>query len=83
MIRVLISRKLPVEVLNAARDHFDVTVRHDQSPMDAAEARVALQNYDAVLPTLGDDFSAKAFAGLKAGLAKFWLTLVWATITLI
>lgn len=66
MIRVLISRKLPVEVLKAARDHFDVTVRHDQSPMDAAEARVALQNYDAVLPTLGDDFSAKAFAGLKA-----------------
>ena len=62
MNKVLISRKLPDAVLEAARETMDVTVRDDTSPMSLAEVTHALQAYDAVLPTLGDGFSAEAFA---------------------
>jgi gluconate 2-dehydrogenase len=59
---VLVTRTLPDTVLQAARARFDVTVRADQSPMGVAEAAAALAAYDAVLPTLGDAFTADAFA---------------------
>lgn len=41
---------------------FDVDFR-DDTPMDLAEARSALQRYDAILPTLGDDLGTDAFQG--------------------
>jgi gluconate 2-dehydrogenase len=64
MPRLLITCTLPDAVAEAARRHFDVTVRGPQSPMDLAEARAALADYDAILPTLGDAFTAAAFAGI-------------------
>lgn len=61
MARLLISRQMPETVVAAARAMFDVTERKKPVPMDQAEAVSALGEYDAILPTLGDDFSALTF----------------------
>lgn len=60
--RLLITRPLPDTVIDAARSHFEVTLRKDTTPLSAAELRSALRDYDAVLPTLGDRFDAGVFA---------------------
>ncbi|WP_371156818.1 2-hydroxyacid dehydrogenase [Jannaschia sp. 2305UL9-9] len=59
--------------MDAARAHFDVTVRDTTAPMDLAECRAALAGHDVLLPTLGDALSAEAFTGsIRAkGLANF------------
>ena len=62
-MRVLISRTLPAEVVMAAKSQFDVTVREKKYPMSVVEARAALLDYDAIIPTLGDSFSSTAFEG--------------------
>ncbi len=67
---LLITRPLPDTVVNAARPHFDVTLRTDTSPLSAAELRAALREYDAVLPTLGDRFDATIFADVPQPRAK-------------
>jgi lactate dehydrogenase-like 2-hydroxyacid dehydrogenase len=59
---VLITRRLPDAVLEAAQSRFAVEVRDDTSPMDEDACVAALERYDAVLPTLGDAFRAPAFA---------------------
>ena len=59
---LLITRPLPESVVDAARGHFDVTLRRDTSPLSAAELRAALRDYDAILPTLGGRFDAGVFA---------------------
>lgn len=58
-----VTRPLPDAVLEAARVHFDVTVRGETLPMSGAETTVALVGFDAVLPTLGDALGAGAFGG--------------------
>ena len=63
-MRVLISSKLPPEVLQASQERFDVSIRDRKLPMDAAEARSALLDYDAIVPTLGDNFSQRVFDDL-------------------
>ncbi len=60
--RLLITRRLPERVEAAARQHFDVTVRSDTAALSEAEAGAALRDFDAVLPTLGDHFTAAVFA---------------------
>ena len=62
MARLLITRPLPDAVIDAARVHHDVTARDGTAPLDAAELDSALRDYDAVLATLGDAFSADVFA---------------------
>ena len=59
---LLITRPLPDVVVDAARGHFEVTLRRETLPLTAAELRAALRDYDAVLPTLGDRFDADVFA---------------------
>ncbi|NNF73073.1 MAG: D-glycerate dehydrogenase [Rhodobacteraceae bacterium] len=66
MKKLLISRVLPDTVLDAARAVFDVTVRNSTAPMTLEEVTEALQTQDAVLPTLGDAFTAEAFARVPA-----------------
>ena len=61
-MKLLITRTMPQSVLDRARTRFDVTHRDLHTPMDAAELRTALRDYDAVLPTLGDLFKADVFA---------------------
>ena len=73
MKKLLITRVLPDAILAAARALFDVTVRDTADGLTVAEAAAALRDYDAILPTLGDQFTAKAFAGdIRCGvLANF------------
>ncbi|WP_299563759.1 D-glycerate dehydrogenase [uncultured Sulfitobacter sp.] len=60
MKRVLISRILPDEVY-AALSSFDVVRRDRTQPLAADEMRDALRDFDVVMPTLGDRFSADVF----------------------
>ena len=62
MKKLLITRALPEANLAAARIRYDVTVRDTADGLTVAEAAAALQDYDAILPTLGDQFVADAFA---------------------
>jgi lactate dehydrogenase-like 2-hydroxyacid dehydrogenase len=64
--RILITRRLPDLVLSHATAHFDVTLRDDTAPLTEAEAVQALHDYDAILPTLGDGFTAEVFAQAHA-----------------
>ena len=56
------SRPLPERVQQAAAGLFDLDVRQITTPLTDDEMRRALTDYDAVVPTLGDMFSAKVFA---------------------
>ena len=69
-MKLLITRPLPDPVMQAACARFDVTARASTLPLDAAELRAALADYDVVLPTLGDLFSAQVFADVPAPRAK-------------
>jgi len=60
MPSLLVSRALPETVMQALRADFEVTLRPTTQPMSEDEAATALAAYDAVLPTLGDGFSAEA-----------------------
>ncbi len=62
-MRVLVTRRLTDDVMAAIAARFDATFRDDPAPLDQAGAAAALADYDAILPTLGDDFAAPAFAG--------------------
>jgi lactate dehydrogenase-like 2-hydroxyacid dehydrogenase len=70
MQRLLITRRLPDRVLEAARARFDVTLRDRTEVLSADELRAALRDFDAVLPTLGDRFQADVFADVSAPRAK-------------
>lgn len=70
MKTLLITRPLPEPVCNAARAAYAVTVRPETLPLTDAELRDALRSYDAVLPTLGDRFSAAVFADVPAPRAR-------------
>jgi len=59
--KLLITRTIAEPVIAQARDLFDVTLL-ETGPLDEAAAGQALQDYDAILPTLGDAFTAAAFA---------------------
>ncbi len=73
MKKLLITRLLPEANLAAARARYDVTVRDTAEGLTEDEAAKALREYDAILPTLGDQFTAATFTGdLRCGvLANF------------
>ncbi|MEM9578710.1 MAG: D-glycerate dehydrogenase [Pseudomonadota bacterium] len=56
------TRPLPERVQEAARARYDLTVREITTPLTGDEMRVALRDYDGVVPTLGDMFSSEVFA---------------------
>ena len=60
-MKLLITRCLPDQTVAAARSRFDVTYRAETTPLNAADLRTALADYDAILPTLGDLFRADVF----------------------
>lgn len=70
MKTLLITRPLPDPVIAAAQELFAVTVRQDKSKMSADEMRASLRDFDAVLPTLGDHYSAEIFADVPNPRAK-------------
>lgn len=62
-MRLLITRRMPARVLDAARARFDVVLRDEESRVLSPEdLRAALRDFDVVMPTLGDRFSAEVFA---------------------
>ncbi len=65
MKHLLLTRDLPGRVIKAATELFKVDIRDDEAAINPADMRAALANYDAVLPTLGDAFSADIFAGIE------------------
>lgn len=67
---LLITRRLPDRVLEAARARFDVTLRDRTEVLSPDELRAALRDYDAVLPTLGDRFQGDVFADISKPRAK-------------
>lgn len=62
MKKLLITRPIAAPVLEQARGLFDVTV-HEGGALSPQECAAALGDYDCILPTLGDLFSADAFVG--------------------
>lgn len=66
-MKLLITRRMPARVLAAAEARFDVTSREEEARvLTADELRAALRDYDVVMPTLGDRFSAEVFADVPA-----------------
>ncbi len=61
MKKLLITRPIAEPVTAQARELFAVTVNED-GPLDVAAAAQSLADYDAILPTLGDEYTAQAFA---------------------
>lgn len=61
MKKLLVTRPLPQPVLDAVAAKFDVTSRSETTPLSPEALRHALTDFDAVLPTLGDLFSAEVF----------------------
>lgn len=56
------TRVFPPQNIADAKAHYDVTVRESVVGLSVEEASDALQTYDAILCTLGDQFSDLAFA---------------------
>ncbi len=63
MTRILVTRPLPEEVTSKL-EGYDLTIRPETKPLTDAELRAALCDFDGVLPTLGDAFSAQVFKDL-------------------
>ena len=63
MKKLLITRAMPDATIAAAQARFEVDLRESVDGMMVDEAAAALADYDVILPTLGDQFTAEAFAG--------------------
>ncbi|MEC3863183.1 D-glycerate dehydrogenase [Mesobacterium sp. TK19101] len=61
MLKLLVTRNLPDRVIDALRDGFDLTYRDSPDVMTRDEMIASLRDHDAVLPTLGDLYSADVF----------------------
>lgn len=57
--KVLISRRWPASVEAKLLDLYDVTLNQDDHPLSADEFKSALQNYDAVCPSVCDSLPAE------------------------
>ncbi|TCO71128.1 2-hydroxyacid dehydrogenase [Rhodovulum euryhalinum] len=62
MTRILVTRPMPGRVGPAVQALGEVEMRDSNLPLSDAELRRALTDFDIVLPTLGDRFSAGVFA---------------------
>lgn len=62
MTKLLVTRPMTTNATQALTARFDTTFR-DNTPMTESEAATALREYDAIMPTLGDNFTAGAFKG--------------------
>ncbi|PID37216.1 MAG: D-glycerate dehydrogenase [Rhodobacterales bacterium] len=61
-MKLLITRPLPTPVIARAQTLFEVTERASTEPMRTDEMRAALRDFDLILPTLRDAFTAEIFA---------------------
>ena len=70
MLRLLLTRRLPERVIEAAADRFDVVLRDRVEPLSPGELRASLRDFDLILPTLGDRYQADVFADVPAPRAR-------------
>lgn len=61
-MKLLVTRPMTESATTALKARFE-TAFHDNTPLTQAEAAAALRDFDAIIPTLGDAFTAKAFKG--------------------
>jgi len=61
-MKLWLTRPLPDAVEARARGAYNVDIRASNDPLSPDELRRALQEYDIVMPTLGDRFQADVFA---------------------
>ncbi|KGJ22411.1 2-hydroxyacid dehydrogenase [Paracoccus sanguinis] len=61
-MRLLVTRRMTAAAEAAIAAAFDATFRDSTVPLTEAEAAAALSAHDAIMPTLGDRFTAAAFA---------------------
>ncbi len=61
-MKLWIARPMTAAVEARARSEFDVEIRAETSPLSQTELLRALNEFDVVVPTLGDQFSAEIFA---------------------
>ncbi|MCF3973557.1 2-hydroxyacid dehydrogenase [Paracoccus salsus] len=59
---LLVTRKMPERATKSIAARFSAEFR-DEAPLSRDDAAAALRDYDMIMPTLGDDFSAGAFEG--------------------
>ena len=66
--KVLVTRKWPKPVEKVLKDNFDVTLNSEDIPLSEEELINAVNNYDALLPTVTDVISDKIISseGRKA-----------------
>lgn len=62
-MKLLVTRALTPAVEKKVAAEFDATFRNGAAPMTEEEAHQALQDYDALLVTLGDRVTARALTG--------------------
>ena len=70
MARILVTRPMPERVADAVRALGEAELRASTAPLSAGELRAALRDFDVVLPTLRDAFSAEVFADVPAPRAR-------------
>lgn len=63
--RIVITRKIPDSVIESAQSKYEVVSLNSPQPLKVDEAKVCLNEYDGVIPTLGDEFTAEAFDSNK------------------
>lgn len=61
-MKLLVTRSMTEAATRTLQARFDVTF-HDNTPLTEDEAAAAMRDYDAIMPTLGDAFTARAFEG--------------------
>ncbi|MFV0383888.1 2-hydroxyacid dehydrogenase [Paracoccus sp. (in: a-proteobacteria)] len=61
-MKLLVTRPMTETATRALQARFD-TVFRDNTPLTEAGAAAAMRDYDVIVPTLGDAFSAGAFQG--------------------
>ncbi len=57
-LSVVVTRRLPEAVETRMSELFDVTLRHDDTPMSRAELTDAVKTADVLVPTLSDNIDA-------------------------
>ncbi|AUH33911.1 2-hydroxyacid dehydrogenase [Paracoccus tegillarcae] len=65
-MKLLVTRPMTEAATRAINARFDATYLPDR-PLTPAEAQQAMREFEVILPTLRDAFSAEAFAGAKPG----------------
>jgi lactate dehydrogenase-like 2-hydroxyacid dehydrogenase len=63
-MRLWLARPMPPEVEQRALAEFDTEIRDNTAPLNKDELIQGLRDFDVVVPTLGDQFSAEIFASV-------------------